>query len=297
MSFSPLNLLYKNTEDILNDLNNDIIYNIDEAITEYDLNKKGKEETIKKELEKRKKRNKKIVTVILAEIRKKKFKNVETLIKKLFNYIIKDYYISTVDKSKILINRDENNDLLIEQLKQILINIERFNKGKPLTETYYTIPKKFKSKLFKLSKEKIEKKHSTSIDTNISTPSSNENNNLELSNLKLFVKKLKKYVSILLSFIKYEKNFPLFTEFIKSNIFNKKFLSLYNRICKLLDKSNDTKIISIYTKIKEIDIKTKITEFMNYIEYSKARHISNFNNDVLNDFYTMTLKKKILIDI
>ena len=297
MSFSPLNLLYKNTEEILNYLNNDIIYNIDESITDYDLNKKGKEETIKKELEKRKKGIKKIVTVILAEIRKKKFKNVETLIKKLFNYIIKDYYISTVDKSKILINRDENNDLLIEQLKQILINIERFNKGKPLTETYYTIPKKFKSKLFKLSKEKIEKKHSTSIDTNISTPSSNENNNLELSNLKLFVKKLKKYVSILLSFIKYEKNFPLFTEFIKSNIFNKKFLSLYNRICKLLDKSNDTKIISIYTKIKEIDIKTKITEFMNYIEYSKARHISNFNNDVLNDFYTMTLKKKILIDI
>lgn len=297
MSEDNLVLLIKNIEEIFNDLDNDVIYYINEDIEEYDSRKGSSKSKINNELEKRKKGIVKIADKIITELRKKNFKKIEELIKKLFNYIHKDYYKSTVDNFKNFRNRNENIDLLMEQLKQILINIERFNKGKSLNETYHTIPKKFKTNLFKITKDKIKQKKSTSIDTYISTPSNDENSNVELSNLNFSVKKLKKYVSILLSFIKYEKNFSLFTEFIKSNVFNKKFLLLYNRICKLLDKSKDTKITSIYSKIKEIDIKTKITEFMNYIEYSKARHISNFKNNVLSEFYIMTFKKKTLINI
>ncbi len=276
--------LISNLEEILNLIMKEDIYYIDEAIQEYDDENRGINKGI---LKKRKKILFTHMEVIFKNVQNKKFDDVEKNLVKLFNFIRDDYYKSTLNNYQGF--RDYNDQLksIKDNFRYVLYNIERYQNGKSLEEVYPTYPKNYKSNLFKLNLPKS-KSSSSGVSSYVSSVSGYDAN---LKYVKTNVKVLRKYMKNLHTVVKeatVKKNISSITT---TNALDKKFVSLYKRICKSLEKNKDEKVMAILMKMKKLNIIQSINDFNKYVETEKLKHIRDFKASLLSAFFTMKLTK------
>lgn len=81
-------------------------------------------------------------------------------------------------------------------------------------------------------------------------------------------------------------------EVIFKNVEQEKFVSLYKRICKSLEKNKNEKVVVILIKMKKLNIIQSINDFTKHIETEKLKHIRDFKASLLSSFFfTMKLAK------
>ena len=276
--------LVSNIEEILNSFMSNDIYYIDEAIEEYDHENGG----INKEvLKKRKKNLFTYMKTILNNVENKKFDEAEKHLIKLYNFIRDDYYKSTLSNYQRF--EDYNNQLksIKNNFRYILYNIDRYQNGKSLEDVYPTYPKTFKVDIFKLNLPKS-KSSSSGVSSYVSSVSGD---NANLIYLKTNVKVLRKYMKALHTMVKEATVKKNISTIITTNALDKKFVSLYKRICKSLEKNKDEKANAILMKIKRLYIIQSINDFIKEVETEKLKHIREFKASVLSSFFTMKLTK------
>lgn len=276
--------LISNLEEILNLFMKEDIYYIDETIQEYDDENRGINKGI---LKKRKKILFAHMEVIFKNVQNKKFDDVEKILVKLFNFIRDDYYKSTLSNYQGF--RDYNDQLksIKDNFRYVLYNIERYQNGKSLDQVYPSYPKNYKSNLFKLNTDKS-KSSSSGVSSYVSSVSGYDAN---LKYVKTNVKVLRKYMKNLHTVVKeatVKKNISSITT---TNALDKKFVSLYKRICKSLEKNKDEKVMAILMKMKKLNIIQSINDFTKHIETEKLKHIRDFKASLLSAFFTMKLTK------
>jgi hypothetical protein len=225
--------------------------------------------------------------VIFKNVQNKKFDDVEKILVKLFNFIRDDYYKSTLNNYQGF--RDYNDQLksIKDNFRYVLYNIERYQNGKSLDQVYPSYPKNYKSNLFKLNTDKS-KSSSSGVSSYVSSVSGYDAN---LKYVKTNVKVLRKYMKNLHTVVKeatVKKNISSITT---TNALDKKFVSLYKRICKSLEKNKDEKVMAILMKMKKLNIIQSINDFNKYVETEKLKHIRDFKASLLSAFFTMKLTK------
>lgn len=281
--------LISNLEEILNLIMKEDIYYIDEAIQEYDDENRGINKGI---LKKRKKILFAHMEVIFKNVQNKKFDDVEKNLVKLFNFIRDDYYKSTLNNYQGF--RDYNDQLksIKDNFRYVLYNIERYQNGKSLEEVYPTYPKNYKSNLFKLNAKDKSKSSSSGVSSYVSSVSGYDDN---LKYIKTNVKVLRKYMKALVTMVKETTVKKNINSLLKTNALDKKFVSLYKKICKSLEINKDEKVKAILVKMKKLNITQSIDDFNKHIETEKMKHIREFKASVLSSFFTMKLTKTKLI--
>lgn len=280
--------LISNLEEILNLIMKEDIYYIDEAIQEYDDENRGINKGI---LKKRKKILFAHMEVIFKNVQNKKFDDVEKNLVKLFNFIRDDYYKSTLNNYQGF--RDYNDQLksIKDNFRYVLYNIERYQNGKSLYEVYPTYPKTFKADIFKLNLPKS-KSSSSGVSSYVSSVSGYDDN---LKYIKTNVKVLRKYMKALVTMVKEATVKKNISSLLKTNALDKKFVSLYKKICKSLEINKDEKVKAILVKMKKLNITQSIDDFNKHIETEKMKHIREFKASVLSSFFTMKLTKTKLV--
>jgi hypothetical protein len=278
--------LVSNVIEILGVFIKDDIYYIDEAIEEYDNKNGGVNNDI---LEKRKKIIFNHISAIEKSVKNEKFDDVEKLLVKLFNYIKDDYYKSTISNYQRF--RDYNHQLkaIQENFRYILYNIDRYQNGKSLEEVYPTYHKNFKADVFKLNIPKS-KSLSSGVSSYVSSVSGVDDD-YYLKYLKTNVKVIRKYMKVLVTMVKEAIIKKNINSLLKTNILDKKFVSLYEKICKSLEKNKDEKVKKVLMKLKKINITHSIDEFNKHLETERIKHIQEFKRGVLSSFFTMKLTK------
>lgn len=278
--------LFSNVTEILGVFIKDDIYYIDEAIEEYDNKNGGVNNDI---LEKRKKIIFNHISAIEKSVKNEKFDDVEKLLVKLFNYMKDDYYKSTISNYQRF--RDYNDQLkaIQENFRYILYNIDRYQNGKSLDEVYPTYHKNFKADVFKLNVAKP-KSLSSGVSSYVSSVSGVVDD-YYLKYLKTNVKVLRKYMGALLKMVKEASLKKSISSIIIKSALHKKFVSLYERICKSLEKNKDEKVKKVLTKLKKLNITHSINEFNKHLETERVKHIQEFKRGVLSSFFTMKLTK------
>ncbi len=284
----PLDQLISNYQEIMNEIIVNDIYYIDEVIIEYDENKGGDTRKIEGILEKRKNKIIKFSTEIYSNIRLLKFNKVEEILEKILIYIKTSYFKSTLSKFNNFENYNDHLQSVIENIRYILYNIDRYKNKKSLSSSYSAMPKNF---IPSFLKKEILDSHESDIDSYVSSISSNLFRSDELNELKIDIKKLKKFMKNLIAIISNDKIIKLLNLIIVLNVSNKKFNATYDKIIKSLEKSKEPKVISYLIKIKELNIKDKIKKFFNYIEKEKLSFIRNYKSQIISLFYNVTLKK------
>lgn len=283
---SITNLISNVKEILMSFIHNDLYY-IDEEINDYDNLNGGINNLI---INKRNKIINKYINIIIKNLKNKKFDDVEKTLIQLFNFIRDEYYKSTISNYQNFNDYKEQLITISENFRYILYNIERFKLNKSLEEVYPTYHKNFKSDLFKLNLSKSKSSSSSDFSSYISSVS-DVNHNEYLKFFKTDIKLLKKYMTFLLKFIIDSKLKNYINTIIKTNALDNKFIVLYNKIYKSLEKNKDKNIIKILIKIKKLNITNSIQNFLKYIEKEKQKHISEFKNNILNYFYNMKLTK------
>jgi hypothetical protein len=281
--------LISNLEEILNLLMKEDIYYIDEAIQEYDNENRGINKGIVK---KRKKILFAYMEVIFKNVQNKKFDDVEKNLVKLYNFIRDDYYKSTLSNYQGF--RDYNDQLksIKDNFRYVLYNIERYQNGKSLDEIYPTYPKNYKSNLFKLNAMDKSKSSSSGVSSYVSSVSGYD---ADLKYVKTNVKVLRKYMKALVTMVKEATVKKNISSLLKTNALDKKFISLYKKICKSLEINKDEKVKAILVKMKKLNITQSIDDFNKHIETEKMKHIREFKASVLSSFFTMKLTKTKLV--
>ena len=277
--------LISNVEEILNSFMSNDIYYIDEAIEEYDNENGGINKGV---VQKKQKILFAYMKAIINYAKNKKFDDVEKNLVKLYNFIRDDYYKSTLSNYQRF--RDYNDQLksIKDNFRYALYNIERYQNGKSLEEVYPSYPKTFKSNLFKLNAKDKSKSSSSGVSSYVSSVSGNNDN---LKYVKTNVKVLRKYMKNLHTVVKeatVKKNISSITT---TNALDKKFVSLYKRIYKSLEKNKDEKVKAILMKMKKLNIIQSINDFTKHIETEKLKHIRDFKASLLSAFFTMKLAK------
>lgn len=276
--------LVSNIEEILNSFMSNDIYYIDEAIEEYDRENGG----INKEvLKKRKKNLFAYMKPILNNVENKKFGDVEKHLVKLYNFIRDDYYKSTLSNYQRFEDYNDELKSIKNNFRYVLYNIERYQNGKSLEKVYPTYPKTFKVDIFKLNLPKS-KSSSSGVSSYVSSVSGD---NANLIYLKTNVKVLRKYMKSLYTMVKEATVKKNISTIIKTNALDKKFVSLYKKICKSLEKNKDEKVMAILMKMKRLYIIQSINDFTKEVETEKLKHIREFKTSVLSSFFTMKLTK------
>lgn len=276
--------LVSNIEEILNSFMSNDIYYIDEAIEEYDHENGG---INKKVLKKRKENLFAYMKAILNNVENKKFDEAEKHLIKLYNFIRDDYYKSTLRNYQGFRDYSDQLKSIKDNFRYVLYNIERYQNGKSLEEVYPTYPKTFKIDIFKLNLPKS-KSSSSGISSYVSSVSGHDAN---LKYLKTNVKVLRKYMKALHTMVKEATVKKNISTIIKTNALDKKFVSLYKRICKSLEKNKDEKVSAILMKMKKLNIVQSINDFTKEVETEKLKHIREFKASVLSSFFTMKLTK------
>lgn len=278
--------LVSNVIEILGVFIKDDIYYIDEAIEEYDNKNGGVNNDI---LEKRKKIIFNHISAIEKSVKNEKFDDVEKLLVKLFNYIKDDYYKSTISNYQRF--RDYNHQLkaIQENFRYILYNIDRYQNGKSLEEVYPTYHKNFKADVFKLNIPKS-KSLSSGVSSYVSSVSG-VGHDANLKFVKTNVKVLRKYMKALVTMVNEATVNKNISSLLKTNALDKKFVSLYNKICKSLEKNKDEKVKAILIKMKKLNITPSMNDFNKYVETKKMEHIREFKASLLSAFFTMKLTK------
>lgn len=289
-STSNFNKLVLNLEEVMDNLFKDF-YNIELQIIDYDdKNKNGADMDI---LAKRLHFLHKYSDSIVEKVERQDFKDIDNYFVKFFDYIRDNYYKSTKCDFQGFLNYNANLREIIVVFKACLYNIYRFQNNKSINDAYPIFPKSFKADLFKLKSDSVKRK-SSSIDTYVSSVSSN-GNHYKFKSLKTDVKIVKKLMGMLKTNVKNAKVNKAITEIMKTNGLNKKFVSLYKSICKSLDKNKDATVNKIMKKLRKLDIIYKIEEFHKYLEEERINHIAEFKKSVLNSFFTMKLTKSSTI--
>lgn len=278
--------LVSNVAEIIGVFIKDDIYYIDEAIEEYDNKNGGVNNEI---LEKRKKIIFNYISAIEKNVNNKKFDEAEKVLVKLFNYVKDDYFKST--KSNYQNFRDYNDLLksIQENFRYILYNIDRYQNGKSLEEIYPTYHKKFKADVFKLNIPKSKSK-SSGVSSYVSSVSG-VGDDYHLKFLKTNVKVLRKYMKALLTMVKEAPVKKSINSIIIKSVLDKKFVSLYQKICKSLEKNKDEKVKKVLTELKKLNIIYSIDEFNKNLETERVKHIQEFKRGILSSFFTMKLTK------
>lgn len=284
----PLDQLISNYQEIMNEIIVNDIYYIDEVIIEYDENKGGDTRKIEGILEKRKNKIIKFSTEIYSNIRLLKFNKVEEILEKILIYIKTSYFKSTLSKFNNFENYNDHLQSVIENIRYILYNIDRYKNKKSLSSSYSAMPKNF---IPSFLKKEILDSHESDIDSYVSSISSNLFRSDELNELKIDIKKLKKFMKNLIAIISNDKIIKLLNLIIVLNVSNKKFIATYDKIIKSLEKFKEPKVISYLIKIKELNIKDKIKKFFNFIEKERLSFIRNYKSQIISLFYNVTLKK------
>ena len=274
--------LISNLEEILSFIMKEDIDYIDEAIEEYDNENRGINKGV---LKKRKKILFAQFEVIFKNVQNKKFDDVEKNLVKLYNFIRDDYYKSTLSNYQGFIDYNNNLKSIKDNFRYVLYNIERYQNGKSLEEIYPTYPKKFKADIFKLN---LPKSSSSGVSSYVSSVSG-YNDNLKF--IKTNVKVLRKYMKALVTMVKEATVKKNISSLLKTNALDKKFVSLYNKICKSLEKNKDEKVKAILIKMKKLNITPSMNDFNKYVETKKMEHIREFKASVLSSFFTMKLTK------
>ncbi len=276
--------LVSNIEEILNSFMSNDIYYIDEAIEEYDRENGG----INKEvLKKRKKNLFAYMKPILNNVENKKFGDVEKHLVKLYNFIRDDYYKSTLSNYQRFEDYNDELKSIKNNFRYVLYNIDRYQNGKSLDAVYPIYPKTFKVDIFKLNLPKS-KSSSSGVSSYVSSVSGD---NANLIYLKTNVKVLRKYMKALHTMVKEATIKKNISTIIKTNALDKKFVSLYKRIYKSLEKNKDEKVSAILMKMKRLYIIQSINDFTKEVETEKLKHIREFKASVLSSFFTMKLTK------
>jgi uncharacterized membrane protein len=230
---------------------------------------------------------------IFNYVKNKKFDDVEKILVKLYNFIKDDYYKSTLRNYQGF--RDYNDQLksIKDNFRYVLYNIERYQNGKSLDEVYPTYPKNYKSNLFKLNLPNS-KSSSSGVSSYVSSVSG-VGHDADLKYVKTNVKVLRKYMKALVTMVKEATVKKNISSLLKTNALDKKFVSLYKRICKSLEKNKDEKVKAILVKMKKLNITQSIDDFNKHIETEKMKHIREFKASVLSSFFTMKLTKTKLV--
>jgi len=284
----PLDQLISNYQEIMNKIIVNDIYYIDEVIIEYDENKGGDTLKIEGILEKRKNKIIKFSTEIYSNIRLLNFNKVEEILEKILIYIKTSYFKSTLSNFNKFENYNDHIQSVIENMRYILYNIDRYKNKKSLSSSYSAMPKNF---IPSFLKKEILDSDDSNIDSHVSSISSNLFRNHKLNDLKIDIKKLKKFIKELINITSNDKIVKLLNLIIVLNVSNKKFIATYDKIIKLLEKSKEFKVTSYLIKIKELNIKDKIKDFFNFIEKERLSFIRNYKSQTLSLFYNITLKK------
>lgn len=277
--------LISNLEEILNLFMKEDIYYIDEAIEEYDNENKGVNKGV---LKKRKKILFAQMEVIFKNVEQEKFDNVEKNLVKLYNFIRDDYYKSTLSNYQGF--RDYNDSLktIKDNFRYVLYNIERYQNGKSLDQVYPSYPKNYKSNLFKLNAKDKSESSSSGVSSYVSSVSGDNDN---LKYVKTNVKVLRKYMKELHTMVTEAAVKKNISAIVTTNALDKKFVSLYKRICKSLEKNKNEKVVAILMKMKKLNIIQSINDFTKHIETEKLKHIRDFKASLLSAFFTMKLAK------
>lgn len=276
--------LISNLEEILSFIMKEDIDYIDEAIEEYDNENKGVNKGV---LKKRKKILFAQFEVIFKNVQNKKFDDVEKNLVKLYNFIRDDYYKSTLSNYQGFIDYNNNLKSIKDTFRYVLYNIERYQNGKSLEEVYPTYPKKFKADIFKLN---LPKSSSSGVSSYVSSVSG-VGHDANLKFVKTNVKVLRKYMKALVTMVNEATVNKNISSLLKTNALDKKFVSLYNKICKSLEKNKDEKVKAILIKMKKLNITPSMNDFNKYVETEKMKHIREFKASVLSSFFTMKLTK------
>ena len=280
--------LISNLEEILNLIMKEDIYYIDEAIQEYDNQNKGVNNEV---LKKRKKILFAHMEVIFKNVQDKKFDDAEKNLVKLYNFIRDDYYKSTLRNYQGFRGYNDQLKSIKDNFRYVLYNIERYQNGKSLDQVYPTYPKNYKSNLFILNLPKS-KSSSSGVSSYVSSVSGHD---ADLKYVKTNVKVLRKYMKALVTMVKEATVKKNISSLLKTNALDKKFVSLYKRICKSLEKNKDEKVKAILVKMKKLNITQSIDDFNKHIETEKMKHIREFKASVLSSFFTMKLTKTKLV--
>ena len=172
------------------------------------------------------------------------------------------------------------------------VSQSRYQNGKSLEKVYPTYPKNYKSNLFKLNAKDKSKSSSSGVSSYVSSVSGYDDN---LKYIKTNVKVLRKYMKALVTMVKEATVKKNISSLLKTNALDKKFVSLYNKICKSLEKNKDEKVKAILMKMKKLNITHSINDFNKHIETEKMKHIREFKASVLSSFFTMKLTKTKLV--
>lgn len=279
-----LRILLGNVNQIIVDLVRDDIREIDIEIETYDLKKGINKTVITKELKKRYDKLMKMTVNILAEVQVKNYNKIVELVKALYLFINDNYFVSTQGTFKNFENYKKINNSIIKKLKHILFNLRNFKDNKDIDNVYSPFPANFLYDFFK-------------VDDEVLTIESNElgdfkTNDEKFNELYMNFKQLNKYITTISSLLSDVKTKQLLVEFLATNPLKKKFPIILEKIVKLLKDSKKPKIKEIIARIVAINIMKKIKEFFIYIEKRKMQFLSMYENDILNKFYYISLKKK-----
>lgn len=257
---------------------------IDENIIYYDTNLNGRPVPI---LAKRRERLYKYVKDIEKNFNSKRYDKIEQIIIEFIDYIIKYYYKSTVNDFRDFDGYNKSIESLINNFKYVLNIIERIKVDNPVRQAFHSYPKNFKEELF--SKYKMISSID-SIDSFVSSNSSEEKIDFNYGDMRKNVKKLKKFLGLLIPLVKKNKTIETLK---KTNPLKKNYNKLYERVIKLLEKNKEKKVITILKKIKEIKIIKVINDFLEHLNKLKEAFIKKFTNSgILVKFYSLTLKEK-----
>lgn len=281
-----LRILLGNVNQILVDIIRDDITKIDIAIEKYDSKKGVSKLKIDKELKRRNVKLMNIIADILAELQAKKIENVVKLVKSLYVFIMTDYFKSVNSNFKNFTDFLNINNSIVKKLRHLGYNIKRFMDNKNLAKVYIPFPENFLYDFFKLEEPAL------TIQTNEFDDPNNKDE--EYKQLYLHFKQLYRLIDAISSLLTDVKIKQLLVEFTETHPLKKKFPLLLEKIIKLLEKSRNPEIRQLISRIIDIDIIKQKDDFFIYLEKRKEAFLLTYEEDILNKFYEISLKKKVI---